>query len=111
MFNTYQAGTNTATNGTVLDAGGQDVFVHQIIIGLPVAGGTIALYNINNPLGSSSANLAFKVVLPTFSATNPNPGVYSIEFPKGLPLGQGGNLQIDNTMNVTVVWSLASEKQ
>lgn len=111
MFNTYQAGTNTATNGTVLDANGLDVIVHQILVGIPVSGATIALYNINNPLGSSTANLAFKTVLPTFSTTAPNPGVFNIPFPKGLPLGQGGNLQIDNTLNVTVIWSLASEKQ
>lgn len=111
MFTTFAIGTNVATNGAILDTNGQDVIVDQLLIGSPVAGATVALYNINNPLGSSTANLAFRTVLPTFSTTNVNPGVYSIPFPKGLPLGQGGNLQIDNTLNVTVIWRLASEKQ
>ncbi len=102
----YQAGTNTATNGTALGTDSErDVIVEKLIIGLPVSAGNIVLYTISNPIGSSSANIACKITLPTFSTTNINPGAYVFDFgPGGLPLNEGGNLQIDQTMNVTVLW-------
>lgn len=107
---TFAAGTNTATNGVALGTDTQrDVIVWSIVIGTPVSAGNVWLYNITNPLGSSTANIAFKTTLPTFSTTNINPGQYVINFAKGLPLPQGGNLQIDQTMNVSIVWGYLDE--
>lgn len=112
MFTLYQAGSNTATNGTVIDAGGADVRVFKLIVGAPVSAGNIYLYNITNPLNGSTANIGSKITLPTFSTTNVNPGVYVLDFgPYGLPLPQGGNIVIDQTMQITVVWGYADNSQ
>lgn len=88
----------------------EDVRVYKLIIGTPVNAGNIYLYNITNPLNGSTVNIATKITLPTFSTTNINPGVYVVDFgPDGLPLPEGGNLLIDQTMNVTVMWELLSQ--
>lgn len=109
MRTLFQAGTNTATNGTQIgDDSDGDIRVYKLIIGTPVSAGNVWLYNITNPLNASTANIAFKTTLPTFSTTNVNPGMYVIDFgPFGLPLPQGGNIIMDQTMNVTVVWERA----
>ncbi len=111
MRATFAAGTNTATNGVALAQDSEsDVRVYKLIIGTPVSAGNVWLYNITNPLNASTANIGFKTTLPTFSSTNVNPGIYVVDFgPDGLPLPQGGNLLIDATMNVTVMWELLSE--
>lgn len=117
MYTTFQAGTNTATNGTTLATANSavnetDIRVYKLIVGAPVSAGNIWLYNISNPLNASTANIALKVTLPTFSTTNINPGVYVMDFgPYGLPLNEGGNIIIDQTMNVTVVWGIADNSQ
>lgn len=113
MVTTFQVGSNTATNGTALSTDAQrDVVVYKLIVGLPVSTGNVWLYNITNPLNASTANIAFKFTMPTFSTTNINPGTYVFDFgPYGLPLPQGGNLIIDQTMNVTVVWGYLDEKE
>lgn len=109
---TFQAGTNTATNGTALGNAGDDVRVFKLHIGTPVSAGNIVLYQITNPLNGSSVNIGYKTTLPTFSTTNINPGLFTVDFgPEGLPLGGGGNLIIDQTMNVTVQWELADDSQ
>lgn len=117
MYTTFAASSNTATNGVALATANSavnetDLRVYKLIVGTPVSAGNIWLYNISNPLGSSAANIAMKLTLPTFSTTNINPGVYVMDFgPYGLPLNEGGNLQIDQTMNVTVVWGIADNSQ
>lgn len=107
----FQAGTNASTNGTAIGADSQrDVAVSKLIIGTPVSAGNIWLRHITNPLAGSTANIACKITLPTFSSTNINPGVYVIDFgADGLPLNQGGNLEIDQTMNVSVIWGYLDE--
>lgn len=103
----FQAGTNTTTNGTALGNAEDDVRVYKLIVGTPVSAGNVWLYTITNPLNASTANIGFKTTLPTFSTTNINPGVYVVDFgDEGLPLAGGGNLIIDQTMNVTVLWDL-----
>lgn len=105
---TFQAGSNTSTNGTAIGSAGQEVVVKKLIIGTPVSAGNIVLSQITNPVNGASTNIAAKITLPTFSTTNINPGVYILDFgPEGLPLNQGGNVTIDQTMNVSVVWDLA----
>lgn len=107
---TFAPSSNTSTNGVALGTDtNRDVVVWQVIVGTPVSGGNIWLRTITNPIGGSTDNIAFKATLPTFSSTNVNPGVYSFEFSKGLPLNQGGNLEIDQTMNVTVIWNYLDE--
>ena len=112
MYTTFQAGTNAATNGTALGTdSNRDVVVYKVIVGTPVSAGNIWLRDITNPVAGSTANIAFKATLPTFSTTNINPGVYSFDFgPYGLPLTSGGNLEIDQTMNVTVIWGYLDER-
>lgn len=112
MKTTFAASSNTATNGVALGNPEDDVRVYGITIGTPVNAGNVWLYNISNALGSSTANIAWKTTLPTYSTTNVNPGLYHISFaPYGLPLPEGGNLQIDATMNVSVEWELAGVEQ
>lgn len=108
---TFQATSNTSTNGTALSTDAQrDVVVYKLIVGLPVNAGNIWLYQITNPVNGATTNIGFKMTLPTFSTTNINPGVFVVDFgPAGLPLGQGGNLLIDQTMNVTVLWDYLDE--
>lgn len=113
MFATYQAASNTATNGTAIGAAGQDIRVYKVYIGAPVASGNIYLYNITNPLNGSTANIASKTTLP---ASLPTTGALSsgnvLDFgPYGLPLTDGGNIIIDQTMQVTVIWGIADNSQ
>lgn len=112
MQTTYIPSSNTATNGVALGGTEDDVRVYKILVGAPVSAGNIFVYNISNPINGSTANIAAKVTLPTFSTTNINPGLYTLDFgPYGLPLPQGGNVTIDQTMQVTVVWGLADNSQ
>jgi hypothetical protein len=108
---TFAPSTNAATNGVALSTDAQrDVVVHKLIVGTPVSAGNVWLRTITNPISASTANIAFKMTLPTFSTTNVNPGVFVVDFgPAGLPLNQGGNLEIDQTMNVTVIWDYLDE--
>lgn len=109
-YSTFVASSNTSTNGTALGSdASRDVVVFSITIGTPVSAGSVWLYNITNPLNASTANIGWKVTLPTFSTTNINPGAYQFNFPNGLPLNQGGNIIIDQTMNVTVTWGYLDE--
>lgn len=114
MYALFQAGTNTATNGTAIGSAGQDIRVYRLVIGTPVANGQIWLYNITNPLNGSTANIATKLTLPSSLATGQTP--LTIDFGSaglkaGLPITDGGNLIMDQTMNVTVIWGIADNSQ
>lgn len=118
MYTTFQAASNTATNGTVLSTANSavnetDIRVYKLIIGTPVANGQIWLYNISNPLNASTANIATKITLPSSLATGQPPIVYDFGTAPngGLPLNEGGNIIMDQTMNVTVVWGIADNSQ
>lgn len=110
---TFAPSTNTATNGVALSSNfDDDVRVFKLLIGTPVNAGNIFLYSINNPVNGATTNIAAKITLPTFSTTNVNPGFYVIDFgAEGLPLGNGGALIIDQTMNVSVLWDLNDDAQ
>ena len=111
MKTTYIASSNMATNGTAIGSDSErDVVVKSVIIGAPVSGGSITFYTITNPVGGASTNIAAKITLPTFSTTNVNPGVYVLNFgPGGLVLNEGGNVVIDQTMQVTVNWETMND--
>lgn len=119
MFTLFQAASNTATNGTAIATGQgavneTDIRVYRIIIGTPVANGQIWLYNISNPLNGSTANIALKITLPSSLATGQPPIVYdfgSAAQGAGLPLNEGGNIIMDQTMNVTLIWGIADNSQ
>ncbi len=110
MFATYQAASNTATNGTALGAAGQDIRVWKLLVGAPTDASTVTLYNITNPIGGASTNIAYKLTQPTAGAGKD--WVREVDFgPYGLPLTDGGNVVIDGTNNVTVVWGIADNSQ
>jgi len=110
---TYIPSSNTSTNGVALGNFGEDVRLFQLIIGAPVAAGNISVYSISNPVNGASTNLAAKITLP---ASLPTTGAITsgnvLDFgPYGLPLAEGGNIIIDQTMQVTAVWELADNSQ
>ena len=97
---------NNTTNGIALGVDNQDINVHKIIVGAPVGGGIVRLYDISNPVNNSTTNMAFMLTFPTFSTTNINNGPYTFDFGEdGIRLGEGGNIMADGDMQVTVVWS------
>lgn len=110
MINTYIASDNTATNGTALGNSGEDVTVFKILVGLPTDGSTLTVYNISNPVAGASTNIAYKLTQPTAAAGKD--WVREIDFGKyGLPLSGGGNVVINGTNNVTVIWGLTDNSQ
>lgn len=113
MKTTYIASSNTATNGTALNSDVSDVRLYRLIVGAPVASGNIIIYSISNPVNGSTANIAAKFTLP---ATLPTTGAITsgnvIDLgPFGLPLNEGGNIIIDQSMQVTAIWELADNSQ
>lgn len=108
MRATYVASSNQATNGEALGAAGQDVRVFKLLVGLPTDGSKVRLYNITNPVGDATTNIAFQLTQPTAAAGKD--WVRSVDFgPEGLPLTDGGNVVIDGTNNVTVIWDVADD--
>ena len=104
---TYAAAANNTTNGVALGASGQDIKVTKIIIGVPIANGNITLYNKAEAFGSDTENIAFKYTLPaTLTASYEYKLDRVIDFGEGLQL-DGGNLNVDQAMQVTVCWKLA----
>lgn len=108
MQYTYAASANNTTNGVSLGAAGQDVRVYKVLIGLPVASGSVTLFNKATAFNNDTADRAFRTTLP---ATISSSYTYAYETvydfgAKGLQL-DGGNLQVDQAMQVTVVWDFA----
>jgi hypothetical protein len=102
----YIASSNTATNGTALGTATQDVRVYKLLIGLPTDTSTVVFYEISNPIGGATTNIAWKLTQPTAAAGKE--WVREVDFgPHGLPLNQGGNVVIDGTNNVSVIWDIA----
>jgi len=110
MF-TYVGSANNTTNGVSLGAAGQDVLVRGLIIGKPVANGSVTLYNKAVAFNGDTSDIAFKVTLPatiSSSYTYAYQTVYDFTYggmSKGLEL-DGGNVQVDQDMQVTVIWDL-----
>ncbi len=119
---TSNATAVAGVSGTALGAAGQDVYVHKIIVGAPVNSGNIALYHITNPQPSFSTNndaqLAFKYTYTSSVSesslrvidftSNGTAGGEQLASSQGLQLNQGGNIMIDQTMLVTVIWDFAA---
>jgi hypothetical protein len=110
MQSTYIASSNTATNGTALGAGDNDVTVFRVLVGLPTDTSTLTIYNISNPVNAATTNIAYKLTQPTAAAGKE--WQRNIDFgAKGLQLSSGGNVVIDGTNNVTILWELTDEVQ
>lgn len=119
---TFIKTSNAATGGVALGAVNQDVFVKKIIIGSPVNSGNVGIYSITNPQPSFSANndaqLAFKMTytgsvsesstkILDFTSNGQASGEQNSES-QGLRCNSGGNVMIDQSMQVTVIWEYAS---
>ena len=129
MRYTYISGTNnsvataTLSDGSTLSTAGQplgdvdqDVYIKKIIIGLPVASGNIVVKNkaVTGVIATDTSDIAFKATIPgtiSSSYTYAYPTVYDFTTPaKGSGLQvNGGNVIIDQTMQVTVIWCPVSE--
>lgn len=107
---TYAASANATTNGVALGAADEDIRVYKVIVGLPVASGNIILYDKTIAYSGDTSNIAFKTTLPsTITYQYSYPVMREWDFgEKGLPLN-GGNLMIDQAMQVTVVWEPLDE--
>lgn len=105
---TYIPSSNTSTNGVALASADQDIRLMKLIIGAPVANGNVFIYDITNPVNGATTNLVAKFTFPaTLPTTGAEVGGLVRDFgPEGLPIGQGGNIIIDQTMQVTAVWEL-----
>ena len=112
-LNTAQTG---AVPATVLNPGGQAIVIRKILIGNPVASGTITLFNNGNALANNTTSIAYqKTFQGSFTSIQPetvidfraatNVGDSTEE--DGLTLTAGGTIAISQTMQVTVMWDLA----
>ena len=108
MRSTYIASDNTGTGGVALGGAQEDVELLKIVVGAPVASGNIYVFSITNPGGTSNANLVAKFTLPASLATGQLPFVLDLTDAdgEGFVIPQGGNVMIDQTMQVTVGWQL-----
>lgn len=109
---TLSDGSSVETAGAPLGASGQDVLVYKIIIGLPVANGNIVVFNKAKAMAfaTDTSNIAAKITLPatiTYQFTTPVLNEWDFG-PEGLQL-DGGNIQIDQTMQITVIWDYANK--
>lgn len=116
MQSTYISGANNtgATGGQVLNATGTDVEIFKIVVGAPVASANIWIYGEINPGSSSNTTgIVSKMTLPGSLATGQLPFVIDLtdEHGNGLVLNGGGNVMIDQTLQLTVEWDLASPQQ
>ena len=107
---TLDDGSSISTAGLPLAKAGTDVVIYKIFVGIPVGGGNIVLKNkaLAMAFATDTSDSAFKYTYPA-TLTSSYQYVYPTTFDfgeKGLTL-DGGNVQIDQTMQVTVLWDYA----
>lgn len=106
MQYTYIASDNTAavatTAGTPLGADNEEVVIYGIYWGLPSDAHYIKIYDKVNVVLNATTNLAAFITQPSHAA-----GLETIRYidfgPKGLHLGEGGNV-VTNGNQITVIW-------
>ena len=115
---TLSDGSTLSTAGQPLGDVSQDVVIYKIIIGLPVASGNIVVKNkaVTGVIATDTSDIAFKATLPgtiTYQGSYTYPTVYDFSIPGGKFGGglqvDGGNVIIDQTMQVSVLWMPVSE--
>lgn len=103
-------GTSVSSAGQPLGTQGEDVRIYKILVGAPVANGNITVFNKAIVTASDTSDIAAKITLPatiTYQFTTANGAKVDWDFgPEGLPL-DGGNVQIDQSLQLTVVWDFA----
>lgn len=117
---TYIPSSNASTSGVALGAANQDIWIKKLIIGNPVNSGNIGIYNITNPLPSfNAANAASLLFKYTYEGSVGGSSLRVIDFTTNSPaMGDmntesmgirvdGGNVMIDQNMQVTVIWDTA----
>jgi hypothetical protein len=113
-LNTAQVTPATATAIDAQAGANDNRVLKKILVGNPVSGGNIVIFNLNNAVFGATTNIAYKHTFPTFSATNTN-GVTPIVIDftgaggpakgtNGLILQGGGSVTTDQTMQVTLLW-------
>lgn len=113
---TALTGANTAQN---INTDSRSIVVRKIIVGNPVSGGNIVLFNAPSQVANATTTIAYKHTFPTFSTTNTNgvtpvvvdfraasTGAGSAE-EDGIICANGGAIATDQTMQVTVLWDYA----
>ena len=111
---TLADGSTLSTAGQPLGDATQDVYIYKIIIGVPVASGNIVVKNkaVTGVIATDSSDIAMKITIPgtiSSSYTYMYSNVYDFS---AQPLQvDGGNVIIDQTMQVTVIWQPVSEAQ
>ena len=110
---TLSDGSTLSTAGQPLGDANQDVYIYKIIVGLPVASGNIVVKNkaVTGVIATDTSDIAFKATLPgtiNYQGSYTYPTVY--DFSDQTPLQvDGGNVIIDQTMQVTIIWQPVSE--
>jgi hypothetical protein len=111
---TLSDGSTLSTAGQPLGDAAQDVYIYKIIIGVPVASGNIVVKNkaVTGVIATDTSDIAMKITIPgtiSSSYTYMYSNVYDFS---AQPLQvDGGNVIIDQTMQVTVIWQPVSEAQ
>ena len=114
---TLSDGSTLSTAGQPLGDVTQDVYIYKIIIGAPVASGNIVVKNkaVTGVIATDTSDIAFKATLPgtiTYQASYNYPTIYDFTVPGGGGLQvDGGNVIIDQSMQVTIVWQPVSESE
>lgn len=106
----YMGSANNTSNGQALGEASQDVRLFRLVIGQPVASANITVYNKAVAFNGDTANIAAKYTLPaTLTTSYQFPYERVIDFgPEGLPL-DGGNIQIDQALQLTAIFGVEGE--
>lgn len=98
-------------DSTLASGSDEDRVLRKIIVGKPVAGASIVVYNPNNAVFGSTANIAFKYTFPTFGAGTPASDQFEFgsvaggtKGTDGLILPGGGSFTTSSAMQVTFLW-------
>ncbi|PWU05324.1 MAG: hypothetical protein C5B43_03500 [Verrucomicrobia bacterium] len=124
FINTQHSASTNPTKIDLNSAGDgstQQRIIKKIIVGKPTGGKTVKLYHMDNAYFNESSatnsltnrQVAFMYTYPTFAAGTPatdtfdftSPeGAASATAPNGLVLSEGGSMETDAAMQVTVIW-------
>lgn len=109
---TMYDGSTLSTAGQPLGVPGTDVVIYKILIGVPVGSGNIVVKNkaVAMAFATDTSDNVFKYTFPaTLTSSKQYDYDTDIDFGiKGMQV-DGGNVQIDQTMQVTVLWDFAPQ--
>ena len=115
MRYTYIASDNSAGDGQVLGAAGQDIYVYKICFGAATGGKITHLHNARVTTGHASGmgsvattNLAWSFTQPTFGAGKDQ--VNMVDFGNSPLQLDGGSCHTDES-KVTIIWEPVDEAE